>query len=129
MKPIMLVYFLLMIPMVILDVALFLNGKLQLETSITMLVTFAAIIIIYYFLVIRRGGQKVEKDERTIKLNSRAAVYSWQISIYVVCLLMGLDTLGLLRLTGLQYLGIVAMTLTYSYGILLIFISRKGDVQ
>jgi uncharacterized membrane protein len=129
MKPIKIVFILLTIPLLVLDVALFLNGKIQVKAAVAMLATFAAIIILYYFLFLRRGGEKVEKDERTIKLNSRASVYSWLITIYVVVLLMGLDTLGLLRLTGVQDLTIVAMTMSFSYLILLFFISRKGDIE
>ena len=94
-----------------------------------MLVTFAAIIILYYFLILRRGGEKIEKDERTIKLSLRAAHYSWLISLYVIVLLMGSDTLGLLRLTGVQALGIVATVMSFSFLILLFFINRKGDIE
>ena len=116
-------------PLVALDVAIFLKGKIQGVSAITMLATFAAIIILYYFLFLRRGGEKIEKDERTIKLSLRATHYSWLISLYVIVLLMGSDTLGLLRLTGVQALGIVATVMSFSFLILLFFINRKGDIE
>jgi uncharacterized membrane protein len=122
-----LIYILLCVPLVVLDAALFLTGKIPVYAAFAGLGTFAVFIFVFWFR--RLGGQKVEKDERTIRLSRKAATFSWQISVYVVALLIGSDTLGLLRLTGLQYLGIVMMVMTYSYLILHFVMNRKGDVE
>lgn len=55
--------------------------------------------------------------------------YSWLFSICVVALLSASDTLGILQLSGLQYLGIVTMLMTFSYLILQLVMNRKGDVE
>ncbi len=115
------------LPFVALDVALLRTGKLQTQGIITCLVTFVLIIFIYWFLKIR--GERIEKDERTIKLASRAGSYSFLISFYVVLLLMGSNTVGVLQLTGPQYLTIIMVVMSFSYLILTFVVGRRGDVE
>ncbi len=115
------------VPFAALDVALYLAGKFRVESVITFVAVFAVMIGIYWYRRIRGG--KVEKDERTMKLASRAGSYSWMVSFFSVCFLSGLDTLGLLRLTGTQYLTIVMMIMTFSYFIVSFVVGRRGDVE
>ena len=117
---------LLAIPFVVLDVGLFLAGKIQVEAAIVCIAVFAVIVGFYWLHKIK--GEKVEKDERTLKLAWKAGSLSWQISFYVVCLLGGVDTLGLLHLTGQQYLVIVMMVMTFCYFIVTFIVNRKGDI-
>jgi hypothetical protein len=115
------------IPMIGLDVALVITGKLTPVGLISTLGAFAAVVFVYWFFNLR--GQRVEKDERTIRLARKAMAYSWLFTIYLVVLLSASDSLGLLRLSGLQYLGIVTMVMTFSYLILHLAMNRKGDVE
>ena len=115
------------IPFIILDVALFLAGKFQVQAVVTMIAVFAICIGIYWLRRIRGG--KVEKDERTIKLARKAAHFSWLISFFIVAFLSGCDTLGVIHLTGAQCLTIVMMVMTFSYLILLFITNRRGDAE
>ena len=115
------------LPVIAIDVALFSTSKLSLVSVLSTLATFAVFVFMYWLLTFR--GQRLEKDERTIKLTRKALAYSWFLSIYVVVLLAGSDTLGLLRLSGLQYLGIVMIVMTFSYLILYVVMNGRGDVE
>jgi len=115
------------IPVVAIDVALFVTGRVALVTLVSTLAAFTVVVSLYWFLTLR--GQRVEKDERTIRLNRKALAYSWLLSIYAVILLIGSDSLGLLRLSGLQYLGIVVMVMTFSYLILYVVMIGRGSVE
>lgn len=115
------------IPVVAIDVALFVAGKVAVMTLVSTLVAFAVFVFVYWFLALR--GQRVEKDERTIRLNRKALAYSWLLSIYAVILLIGSDSLGLLRLSGLQYLGLVIIVMTFSYLILYVVMIGRGSME
>ena len=116
-----------LIPLIALDVALVVTGKLTPVSLLSSLGTFAVIVFMFWFFTLR--GQRVKTDERTIRLARTAMAYSWLFSIYVVVLLSGSDSLGLLRLSGLQYLGIVVQTMAFSYLILHLVMSRRGGVE
>ena len=115
------------VPFLVLDLALYLAGKFQVEAVVTMLAVFAVCVGIYWLRRIR--GEKVEKDERTIKLHRKAAHYSWLISYVATAFLAGCDTLGAIHLTVAQCLTIVLMLMTFSYFILLFFVNRRGDAE
>ena len=115
------------IPLIGLDLALVLAGRLSLVSLLSTIGVFIFVVFIYWFYSLR--GRRVEKDERTIRLTRKAMAYSWLFSIYVVVLLSASDSLGLLGLSGLQYLGIVIMVMTLSYLILQLVMNRKGDVE
>lgn len=116
-----------LLPLIALDVALVATGKLTLVSLVSSLVAFVLVFGAFWFFTLR--GEPVAKDERTIRLARQAMAYSWLFSIYVVVLLTASDTLGLLGLSGLQYLGIVTMVMTFSYLILQLVMNRKGDVE
>ena len=115
-----------LVPLVGLDVALILTGKLTPASLLPSLGAFVVVFFLFWFFTLR--GEPVENDERTIKLARTAATYSWLFSIYVVILLMGSDTLGLLRLSGSQYLFIVMMTMVLSNLVVHLVLRRRGDV-
>jgi hypothetical protein len=123
-----LVFILLLVPILVLDAALFAKGKIPAEAALIGLAVLL-VIMVGFLLFNRRGGERVEKDERTMKLYSKAAQYSWLLTIYVVALLMGCDTLGFLRLAGVQALGLVAMVMSFSFLILGFAFRRKGDLE
>ncbi len=115
------------VPFAALDVALYLAGKFRVEAVITFFAVFAVMMGAYWFRRIR--GEKVEKDERTIRIAQRAGSFSWMISFYVAALLAGSDTLGLLRLSSAQSLTIILMVMSFSYLILIFVMNRKGDIE
>jgi hypothetical protein len=114
------------IPFIALDVAIFSKGKFQVETFVAYTIAFAVFIGVFY-LFNRRGGQKVEKDERTIMLHRTALSYSWMITFFVIAFLSGCSYLELFSLTVAQAFTIVLMLMTFSYFILILVVSRKGQ--
>jgi hypothetical protein len=124
-KSLILVPFL--VPLVGLDVALILTGKLTAAGLLPSLGAFAVVFFLFWYFILR--GEPVEKDERTIKLARTAATYSWLFSIYVVVLLSGSDSLGLFQLSGSQYLYIVMMTMVLSNLVVHLVLRRRGDVE
>ena len=115
------------IPFLIVDVALVVRSAVPMQTALTCLGVFAAVIFLFWFFRIR--GQGIEKDKRTIRLSRKALAYSWMVTLYVVALLMGSDTLGLIRLSGVQCLTVVLMVMTLSYFVMSLVVNRKGDAE
>jgi hypothetical protein len=116
-----------LVPLLGLDVALIVTGKLTATSLLPTLGAFGVVFLLYWYFMLR--GEPAEKDERTIKLARTAATYSWLFSIYVVVLLSGSDSLGLLSLSGSQYLFIVMMTMVLSNFVVHLVLSRRGDVE
>ena len=115
------------LPLIALDVALVATGKLNGVALISSLVTFVLVFVVFWFFSFR--GQRVSTDERTIRLARKAMAYSWLFSIYVTVLLSASDTLGILALTGQHYLGIVIMTMAFSYLVLHVVMIRRADAE
>jgi hypothetical protein len=113
------------IPLGVLGVLVFAASKQQPITLVTMFVTFTAVIFIFWFFRIR--GKKIQTDERTIRITRTAIMYSYYITLYVVAVLMSCDTLGWLRLTGVQALSIVIMVMSVSFLIFDAIMIRRGD--
>ena len=116
-----------LVPLLGLDVALIVTGKLTATSLLPTLGAFVVFFLLYWYFTLR--GEPAEKDERTIKLARTAATYSWLFSIYIVVLLSGSDSLGLLSLSGSQYLFIVMMTMVLSNFVVHLVLSRRGDVE
>ena len=116
-----------LLPLIALNAALVATGRLTPVSLVSSLLAFVLVFVVFWFITLR--GEPVERDERTIRLARKAMAYSWLFSIYVVALLSASDTLGILQLSGLQYLGIVTMVMTFSYLILQLVMNRKGDVE
>lgn len=116
-----------LLPLVALDVALVATGKLTPVSLISSLIAFVLVFVAYWYFTLRE--EPVAKDERTIRLARKAMAYSWLFSVYVVVLLTATNTLGILQLSGLQYLGIITMVMTFSYLALQLHMSRQVDAE
>jgi hypothetical protein len=94
------------------------------------LVTFAIVFAIFYFLIIRKkGGEKIESDERTEGITQRAIKYSYSFSYISVFALLYLDEIGLVKLPGTSVLLIVAMIMAFSLLVSLFIVNRKGRID
>jgi hypothetical protein len=124
-----LIVIILSIPVFALDSAIVASGKIPLiAAGIPFIGTFVVFWVI--FLVLRRrDGQKVQADERNVKIEGRAYTYSWWISFYVIILLMGVDTLGLFKLFAAQCYTYILFAMLASYWILRSILNRKADVE
>lgn len=120
-----LVLMLFAVPLMALNVALFVTGNLAADTLVPTLAALSVVFLMFWFFVFR--GQPVDTDERTIGVARKAMMYSWFFSLYVVFLLSGSDTLGLLHLSGPRYLGVIMQVMTFSFLFLLIVLNRRGD--
>ena len=124
-----LVVIILSIPVFALDTAIVASGKLPLiETGIPFIATFI-IFIAVFFVLRRKDGQKVEADERNVKIEGRAYTYSWWITFYVIILLMGADTLGILKVFAAQCYFFIIVAMLASSWILRAILYRKADVE
>jgi len=121
------IFGLFLLPLVAADVALVATGNLTPVTLVPTLAMFGVVMFLFWFFNYR--GQRIGGDERTVKLARTALSYSWMFSIYVVILLSASDTLGLLHLSGQQYLVIIIMTMSFSFLLLHVLLGRKGDIE
>jgi hypothetical protein len=76
-----------------------------------------------------RGGNAVQKDERTIRLANRAASYSWMISILAISGLMYFEYLELLRLSAEQVLLCVLLVMLATFYGARAVLAKKGDID
>lgn len=114
--------------------ALEINGlvwakKLDSRSLVMTLVTFALVFVAFFFLFQKRGGEKVEKDERTMRIANRALSYSWMISIMSVSAIMYLEYIEVLRLNVSQVLTIIVMIMAFSSLALRAILNKKGDID
>lgn len=103
--------------------------KMEPQSLVMTLVTFALVFVIFFFLIQRRGGEKVEKDERTIRIANRAFTYSWVISYLCVSAFMYLEYIEVLHLSASQVLFYIMMIMVISSFLARAILSKKGDVE
>jgi uncharacterized membrane protein YfcA len=117
------------IPLVALEIYGFVHAKkLDTQSLIVTLAVFCLVFGIFIFLQ-KRGGEKVEKDERTIRIENRALSYSWIISFLSVSAFGYLEYIEVLRLSASQVLFYILMIMTLSSFAARIILKRKGDVD
>jgi hypothetical protein len=102
--------------------------KLDTQSLIVTLATFCLVFGVFIFLQ-RRGGEKLEKDERTIRIANRALSYSWIISILSVAAFMYLEYIEVLHLTASQVLFYIIMIMSFSSLIARAILNKKGDID
>jgi hypothetical protein len=124
-----LIVIILSLPLFAGDIALVALGKLPLlQAGLPFALTF--IVFGVLLLVLRkRDGQKVEGDERNIKIEGRAFCYSWLLTLYALFLFMANEQLALVRLESNQILFYVLAVMLASFWIIKIALGRKGDLE
>jgi hypothetical protein len=116
------------LPLLAADVALAVEGELPfLQAAVPFALSFALIAGLVLFLK-KRDGQKVEADERSVKIEGRAFCYSWFLTLYVLLLFMANDRLRLVRMETAQCLFLVVAVLVASFWIFKAALSREGDL-
>jgi hypothetical protein len=119
----------LMIPLFAGDVVLIARGQLPLvQAGIPFVLTFLIFFGLWFFLR-RRDGQKVEGDERNMKIEGRAYCYSWILTLYTLALLMLNRQLGIVELSIDQCLFLVLAVLLASFWIFKAVLGHKGDLE
>jgi hypothetical protein len=118
----------LMLPIIAGDLGLYFSGKLPLVQVVIPFVLSFSILIFIWFVIKRRDGQKVEADERSIKIAGRAFTYSWLITLYFLVLFILNEQLGILQISASSYLGYLMMAMVFSNLIFRAVLNRKGDV-
>lgn len=77
----------------------------------------------------RRYPERYKKDERTIKLSSYAASWSWLATLITVALLFWIDYLGIYTLAVGQIISIIMFVMIITLVIFRWHFERKGDIQ
>jgi hypothetical protein len=118
------------IPLSVLEVyGLVRAKKMETQSLVWTFVTFTLVFVIFFFLIQRRGGEKVEKDERTMRIANRAMSYSWILSIFSVTAIMYFEEIEVLHMAVMQVLTVIAMIMSFSSIIIRAILSQKGDVD
>jgi hypothetical protein len=121
------------IPLVALEIYGFVHAKkLDAQSLLVTLVIFSLVFCLVFGIFIflqKRGGEKVEKDERTIRIENRALSYSWILSFLSVSAFGYLEYIEVLRLSASQVLFYVMMIMVLSSFAARIILKRKGDVD
>jgi uncharacterized membrane protein YfcA len=117
------------IPLMALEIlGLYLSKKLDSRSLIESLVVFILVFAVMALLQ-RKGGEKIEKDERTIRLASRAQGYSWMITFLFTEAIMYLQYIEVIDLSSSQALSLVVMVMAFSFLGANFILKRKGDVD
>jgi hypothetical protein len=118
------------IPLSVLEVyGLVRAKKMETQSLVWTFVTFTLVFVIFFFLIQRRAGEKVEKDERTMRIANRAMSYSWILSIFSVTAIMYFEEIEVLHMAVMQVLTVIAMIMSFSSIIIRAILSQKGDVD
>jgi hypothetical protein len=88
-----------------------------------------ALVFAVIMLLRRRDGEKIEKDERTMRLERLALSYSWMVSFFSVVAIMYFNYIELIRPTAAQALTLVALTMALSSFAARFLVTRKGDTE
>jgi hypothetical protein len=102
--------------------------KLDAVSLVTTLGVFG-LVFVAFALLRRRGGEKIEKDERTMRLESRALSYSWIVSYLCIAAIMYFDYIELIHPTAGQALTLVVLIMALSSFVARFLVNRKGDLS
>lgn len=98
------------------------------ETIVPFILTFALIAVL--LLAIRRaGGERLEGDERTERIEGRAFCYSWLTTLYALTVLILNDRLGLWPIGLSQGLVLVLVVMVASLNVFKLALNRAGDLR
>ncbi len=123
------VLLILLIPIIAGDIITIQQGKLPLtKMGIPFIMSFVICIFIF-FLIRRNDDQKIEGDERSIRIEGRAFTYSWCLSLYTVILLLLNDNLELLKISTSQCLFFILFIMLISNLSIRAILNRKGDIE
>jgi hypothetical protein len=115
-------------PIAAADLALIAEGRLSLvRAALPFAITFAVVVGLLFFFR-KRDGQKVEADERSVKIEGRAYAYSWYLTLYAALLLMANEELGLVEISTIQCLFLALAVLLASFWIFRAVLGRRGDL-
>lgn len=91
------------------------------------LVAFGVVLILYGIRMMR-DSEVHKKDERTKKLGSYAAAYSWQLTMIAIAVLFWVDYLAIAEIPVETVLGLLLFWMTFTLIIFRWYFMRKGDV-
>ncbi len=117
------------LPLLAGDTVLIVRGTTALaEIAIPFILTFAVFTVLYA-IARRKGGENIEYDERSLRIEGRAFAYSWYLSLYAIALLLLNDTMGLVRMSSGQGLFLILAAMLATFFITRYFLGRRGDIE
>lgn len=120
---------LLTLPLFAAEVVLAFRGVFPFKETIVPFILTFALIAVLMLAVKRAGGERLEGDERTERIEGRAFCYSWLITLYALTVLMLNDKLGLWPIGLYQGLVLVLVVMVASLNIFKVALNRAGDLR
>jgi len=98
-------------------------------TEATLSVSFTMIMVLLILVIFKTKNPGLySKDERTIKLSSFAASWSWMVTIIVVSLLFWIEYTGVIQLTSYEMIAYIFITMVGSIVAFRFYFMHMGDV-
>ncbi len=111
------------------DTVLIVRGTTPLaEIALPFVLSFAVFTALYV-IARHKGGEKIEHDERSLRIEGRAFAYSWYLSLYAIALLVLNDTLGVVKMSSEQALFLILAAMLATFFITRYFLNRRGDIE
>jgi len=77
----------------------------------------------------RRKSGAVLNDERTIAIHNRSMAYSWWIAYLMIAILFWFDYSGYMKLTAIQFGGVLLFTMLISQALIKRYLLCRGDSE
>ena len=96
--------------------------------SVSAVISMIIAAIIVGFVRLKRTAEVPESDERTKKLGTYAATYSWLLTLVLIAVLFWVDYFSVVNMTVAQALGTTLFVMVLSMNMFRWYVGRKGDV-
>jgi len=120
---------LLSLPLFAAEVVLAFRGVFPFRETIVPFFLMFAFVAVLVLVVRRAGGERLEGDERTERIEGRAFGYSWLVTLYALTVLLLNDRLGLWPIGLYQGLILVLVVMVASLNIFKLALNRAGDLR
>lgn len=106
-------------------------SALMFTLTIMMFIAFAVIAVLRALMIDRmlKNLPEYVPDERTAKIESYARSGSWYVTFLVICILFGSIAFRFIVLSTTTAIGIILLTMVYSWIGYRWYYNRKGDVE
>ncbi len=98
-------------------------------TDVIVIVVFMGILVLVSSLFYYLGMEKPVKDERTRKIGTLAATYSWLVTLAFMCFLMVTGYWSGRVFAPAELFGLILFVMVVSMLAINAYLSRRGDVE
>jgi len=97
--------------------------------SVSAAISMLIAVIVVGFVRWKRTADVPGSDERTKKLGTYAATYSWLLTLVLIAVLFWVDYFSIFKLTVTQTLGTTLFVMVLSMNVFRWYFGKKGDVE